>query len=223
MEEKLPKRLPKESIKLQFAGSLILAQCPDPKYLGLFRRFSALLESFANMDATERTLNYKFLNALMFTAHAKKTDDPKKRKELFDKKNEIILDILKNKEQNRKIAYKYLKSSNFLVTDYCEKCSAENAKNEKQRHSWKFCKNCKVDRSFYNIISIFHKFKEGSACIFLSNEFLDQVPVKHFKNKGKLADHKEEILFDKYHYTVKNLDAFKLDSVYKMFEKIIGK
>ncbi|MEZ4741200.1 MAG: hypothetical protein R3B45_01935 [Bdellovibrionota bacterium] len=219
------KKLAKGAIDLQFAGDLILVKCLFPEYGHLVRKYEALFESFANMDRDERFLNYKLLNALMLTSHAKKTSDIAEKKELFSKKNELYIDITKIPAQRKKVAFRYLVSKNFRVVEYCKSCIEKNESLDKKlkRHQWKFCNNCKIDKDFFNVLSMYHKFDDGSAGIFLSNDLLSQLPIKNFKLKGKLEKHKEEMRFKRYLYSIKDLDVFCLESVKKMHAKVIGK
>ncbi len=218
-----PKKMPRGSIKLQFAGDLILARSPDPSLSGLFRRYEAIFEACANMPKEERILNYKFLCALMLTSYAKKEENVEKKKELFDKKNKLYLDIANKPHQRRVCAFRYLVSKNFRVLEFCPKCTKSNTEAGLERHKWKFCNKCTIDRNFYNVVSMFHRFQNGSVCIYLSNDHLNRLPFKNIKQKGKLEDHKEEALYDKYHYNAKNLDAIDLDSVLKLYDKVLGK
>ena len=71
-EKKNVKLMPNGSITLQFAGELILVHCLQSEFHGLFKRYQSIFEAFANMNREERLLNYKFLNGLMLTSHAKK-------------------------------------------------------------------------------------------------------------------------------------------------------
>jgi hypothetical protein len=216
-----PKRIPPGSIQLQFAGELILVKSPDRKLAGLFRRYEALFETFANMERAERILNYKFINALMLTSYAKKTTDLTTKKKLFDLKNELFLDIANNIETRRKVAFKYMTSRNFRVIQFCDPCIAKNTESKLDRHLWKFCPKCQVDRNFYNLLSMQHKFPEGSATLFLSNDLVPKVVNLTALHKGRLGDAKEEAIFQRYQYNTKNLDAFSLDAVMKMHAKLL--
>jgi len=216
-----PKRIPPGSIQLQFAGELILVKSPDRKLAGLFRRYEALFETFANMERAERILNYKFINALMLTSHAKKSTEQVTKKKLFDLKNELFLDIANNIETRRKVAFKYMTSRNFRVIQFCEHCTNKNTEAKLERHLWKFCPKCQVDRNFYNLLSMQHKFPEGSATLFLSNDLVPKVANLTAVHKGRLGDAKEEAVFQRYQYNTKNLDAFALDSVMKMHAKLL--
>lgn len=217
------KKMPKGSISLLFAGDLILAKCDEPEYRGLFRRYEAIFENLANMEKSDRLLKYRFLNALMLTSYAKKETNREEKRKLFDLKNKVFLSIATDRELRRKVQFHYLVSKNFRVIEYCPSCVEANTKNNLDRHSWKYCKQCKVDRNFYNIVAMTHKFSEGSICIFLSNDQATHLGPIKFKVKGRLGDMKEEAMLGNYHYNVKNLDAIKFESVIKMFEKVTSK
>lgn len=221
-EKKAPKRLPQNSLKLQFAGELVLVRNPQRDLSGLFRRYEALFEAFANMDRTERLINYKFINALMLTSHAKKSTTVEEKKKLFDMKNKLYVNLANDREVRRKLAFKYLVSKNFRVTEFCADCVKRNTEADIKRHNWKFCKNCKIDRNFYNVLSMHHKFNDGSATLFLSNDLLPEIKGLQIKKKGKLEEVKEEALFQRYHYNVRNLDAFDLKSVLDWHTKLVA-
>lgn len=217
------KRMPVGKIQLMFAGDLILAQCPDMNLSGLFKRYKVLFEMLANLERDERILNYKMINALMLTSHAKKTEDPELKKDLFAKKNEIFMNIANNFELRKKVKFTYLTSKNFRITKYCASCTKKNEEEKLKKFNWKFCKNCEFDRKFYNVVSMVHKFNNGGACIFLSNDLVDQLPFKKFKFQGKLEETAEEATFLNYHYNVKNLDSISVESTLKMFDKFSKK
>jgi hypothetical protein len=219
--KKAPKRVPPGRLKLMFAGELVLVKNPDRDLAGLFRRYEALFEAFANMEKPERILNYKLLSALMLTSHAKKAVALEDKKRLFDLKNRIYLHLANDRDARRKLAFMYLTSKNFRVTEFCEACVAKNTEAGLKRHNWKFCKSCKIDRNFYNVLSMHHKFKDGSATIFLSNDLVPEVKGLQVKKKGKLDDITEEALFQRYHYNVRNLDAFELKSVEDWVKRLI--
>jgi hypothetical protein len=216
------KRIPPGSLKLAFAGELVLVRNPDRALAGLFRRYEALFEAFANMDRPERLINYKFLNVLMLTSHAKKAESVEEKKRLFDLKNKLFLNLANDRETRKKLAFMYLVSKNFRVTEFCADCVKRNTEANLKRHEWKFCKNCKVDRNFYNVLSMHHKFKDGSATLFLSNDLIEQVKNLQIKKKGKLEDITEEALFQRYHYNVRNLDAVDLKSVLDWNTKLVA-
>ena len=215
------KKIPPGSIKLQVAGDLLFARCADRNLSQLFKRYESLFESLANMERDERTLNYKFFLGLILTSHAKKAESAEERKALFDLKNEVFFNIANSRETRRKVAFRYLISKNFRVLKFCEKCETENTKENRPRHKWKFCEKCEVDRKFYNVLQMSHHFDSGTMSLFLSNDQLDKIPGLKLNQKGKLEQSKEEGKFDRYHYNVRNLDVFDLDTVKAAFNKLI--
>jgi hypothetical protein len=218
---KPPKRVPQNTLRLQFAGELVLVKNPLRDLSGLFRRYEALFEAFANMERHERLINYTFLNALMLTSHAKKAATVEQKKKLFDMKNNLFLRLANDRETRKKLAFKYLVSKNFRVVEFCKDCVQRNTEAGLKRHNWKFCKSCKLDRNFYNVLSMHHKFKDGAATLFLSNDLIPQVKGLQIKKKGKLEETKEEAQFLRYHYNVRNLDAFDLKSVTDWHDKLV--
>lgn len=216
-----PKRVPKESLRLQFAGELVLVKNSLRDLSGLFRRYEAIFEALANMDRHERLINYIFINALMLTSHAKKATSVEQKKQLFDLKNALFLKLANDRETRKKLAFKYLSSKSFRVLEFCPECLQRNTESGDKRHDWKFCKACKLDRNFYNVLSMHHKFAEGSATLFLSNDLIPHVKGLQIKKRGKLEDVKEEARFQRYHYNVRNLDAFDLKNILDWHAKLI--
>jgi len=218
---KLKKKIDPGTIKLVMAGDLLMARNPDRSNSGIFRRYEALLEMLANMEREERILNYKFLLALVFTSHAKKTKDIQHRKALFELKNGLFLNVVNNRSTRRKLVLRYLVSKNFRVVSFCSECETSNNKAGLERHDWKHCQNCGVDRKFYNVLAIHHKFEAGSATLFLSNDLIHRVENLKAIPKGRLEDFTEEALFQKYHYHVRNLDVFELESAKKVQARLL--
>jgi hypothetical protein len=174
------------------------------------------------MERPERLINYLFINALMLTSHAKKTTDIEQKKKIFDLKNAVYLKLANDRETRKKLAFRYLVSKNFRVVEFCPGCEKRNTEAGLERHSWKFCKACKLDRNFYNVLSMHHKFKDGSATLFLSNDLIDQVKGLQIKKRGKIDEVKEEALFQRYHYNVRNLDAFDIKSVCEWTNRLLA-
>ena len=220
---KPPKRIPKGIVKLQFAGDIIVPVLPNIKYVGLFKRYEALFENCVGLNKSERNLQYKFILALILTSYAKKTDNPEQRKEIFDLKNKTYLDICSVNEHRRFLSFKYLQSKNFRVLKFCDDCTKKNTEEGREKHSWKFCNNCDVDRNFYNVMCLHHRFQSGFYSVFISNELVEKIPfrIKNLK-KGKLEDVQECGKFDKYQYNSKNMDVFQWKSVQKVAEKILS-
>lgn len=217
------KRLPQGSVKLIMAGDLLLGKLPNREQTNLFQRYEAVLEKLANTEREERLLNYKFLVGLMLTSHAKKCTDLSERRALFDLKNSLFFNIANNRNVRRKIGFKYLESKNFRVISYCESCTAKNAETpDLPRHKWKHCSSCEVDRKFYNVLSMFHRFDKGSATLFLSNDLISKVEGLRLPPQAdKIDSFREQATFDRHHYTVRNFDIFELEGVKKAHAKLL--
>lgn len=220
-EEAKKRKIEPGTVKLQMAGDLMLARPTDPEAIPLFRKYEALLEKLANMPKEERLLNYKFFIALILTGHAKKIQDTPERKKIFDLKNQIFFDIANNLNTRRKVAFMYLTSKNFRVLNFCPRCEEKNKTSDQPRHLWKFCKDCSVDRKFYNVLSMHHKFDDGSATIFLSNDLINQIKNLRVNQKSHLEEHEEGAKLGKYIYNVKGLNIFNIDSVMTAHKKLL--
>ena len=84
--DKKPKRLASGSLKLQFAGDLILVKNTQRSLSGLFKRYAALFEALANLPKEQRGLVYKVMTGLMLTSHAKKRSLAKIRESYLNSK-----------------------------------------------------------------------------------------------------------------------------------------
>ncbi len=219
-----PKKIPQGTVSLMIAGELIYAQCPSAEYSGLFRRYEELFVSFASINKEDRQLVYKFFTALVLTSLAKKSESAAEKKHLFDLKNKLYLEIAKNPDYRRKVTFAYLQSKNFRVLEYCANCQKTNSELNSDKRNWKFCKKCKLDRNFYNVLSMRHKWNDGEMSIFLSNELMNEVPLNRQKlRKSSLGDATEGGYFKKFQYHARNLDIFTVPSVMKLYDKIMPK
>lgn len=220
-ETKKPKRVASGSLKLQFAGELILVKNAHKSLGGLFKRYAALFETLANLPKEERGLAYKIFTGLMLTSHAKKATNAENRRKLFELKNQLFLAIANDRALRRKVEFKYLVSKNFRVVKYCDSCQKSNAEQALERHKWKYCKQCDVDHNFYNLLSMETRFPQGFARIFISNDQL--VKIEHFKlpRRVNVDTLKEEAIIDQFHYNTRNLDAIDLESVMALHTKLL--
>ncbi len=218
--ERKARKMASGSIKLQFAGDLVLVRNTQKPLSGLFKRYADLFEALANMDKDHRNLVYRFMTALMLTSHAKKATHVETKRKLFEHKNDLYVAMANERSLRRIFEFKYLVSKNFRVISYCDTCAKKNAEAGLDRHKWKYCKACNVDHNFYNLLSMEVKFPNGWARLFLSN---DQIPrLKGFRipRKVKAGDLSEEAMFDRYHYNSRNLDAIEIDSVLTLNAKL---
>ena len=217
-----PKKIAPGSVRLQFAGDMVLAKRPDPSVSGLFQRFEHLFEFLANLNRTERIIVYKMLNALMLTSHARKAPVTALKQQLFELKNEVFLDLANSMSLRRYFKFSYLTSKQRLILEHCAACVAKNTEAGVEKFKWKSCRNCKSDPNFFNVLSMEHEFKDGIFRLFISHEHMEKVRDLKIVKKEKLAGIKEEGVFKKYHYNTQTLDAFDLDSVLRFHTKLLS-
>ncbi len=220
--DKKPKRLASGSLKLQFAGDLILVKNTQRSLSGLFKRYAALFEALANLPKEQRGLVYKVMTGLMLTSHAKKAISSEDKRKLFELKNQLFLAIGNDRALRRQVEFKYLVSKNFRVLSYCDTCQKSNTELGLDRHKWKYCKQCNVDHNFYNLLSMEARFPQGFARIFISNDQISK--LDHFKLPRRIkADLlKEEAMIDQFHYNTRNLDAIDLESIVTLHSKLLA-
>jgi hypothetical protein len=222
-DTKKPKRVASGTLKLQFAGDLILVKNTQKSLGGLLKRYAALFETLANLPKEERGIAYKIFTGLMLTSHAKKANNAEARRKLFELKNQLFLSIANDRTLRRKVEFKYLVSKNFRVVRYCDNCQKTNAELTLERHKWKYCKQCDVDHNFYNLLSMETRFPQGFARMFISNDQISS--IEHFKLPRRINVDllKEEAIIDQFHYNSKNLDAIALESVISVHSKLLTK
>ena len=216
------KKIGPGSVNLQMAGDLLLARSPNREISFAFKRYEALLEKLANMESDERIINYHFLVGLILTSHAKRTHDREARRLLFDRKNEVFFKLANSKAYRKKLSFLYLVSKNFRVIEFCPACKEANEKSPDPKHKWKSCRECNVDRKFYNVLAIHHKFQGGSASMFLSNDLMGKVINLKPPPNADFDDHKEEARFLKYRYNTQTLAVFSLESTMKVVDKLLA-
>ena len=220
-EAKKPKRLASGSLKLQFAGDLILVKSSQKSISGLFKRYAALFETLANLPKEDRGLAYKVFTGLMLTSHAKKAPNAETRRNLFELKNQLFLSIANDRSLRRKVEFKYLVSKNFRVVKYCDSCQKTNTEQALDRHKWKYCKKCDVDHNFYNLLSMETRLPQGFARIFISNDQITKIDQLRLPRRVNADTLKEEAIIDQFHYNTRNLDAIELDSVISLHGKLL--
>ena len=216
------KRVASGTLKLQFAGELILVKNAQKSLGGLFKRYAALFETLANLPKEERGLAYRIFTGLMLTSHAKKTTSAETRRKLFELKNQLFLTIANDRALRRKLEFKYLVSKNFRVVKYCESCQKTNADQALERHKWKYCKQCDVDHNFYNLLSMETRFPQGFARMFISNDQIAKLEYFKLPRRVNVDTLKEEAIIDQFHYNTRNLDAIELESVITVHSKLIA-
>jgi hypothetical protein len=217
---KRARKMASGSVKLQFAGDLILVKTSSKTNGGLFKRYTELFEALANIEKETRYIIYRFLTCLILTSHARKTTKVEEKRRLFEQKNDFFVAMANERSLRKLFEFKYLVSKNFRVLKYCESCIKKNTEDGNDKHKWKYCRACDVDHNFYNLLSMEIKFNGGLARLFLSN---DQIPrLKGFKLPKKIAagELSEEAIFDRYHYNSRNLDAIDPGNLMLLYEKL---
>jgi hypothetical protein len=210
-------------LDVMIAGDLVLVKNQNPEMLKRSIKYRELFELFANMEKPERMVNYSMVTALMLTSIARRTADAEIRTKLFDQKNDLLVAMLNNHDLRRFFGLKYLKSKNFKVTDYCAKCSEANTIGEVPKFRWKFCRDCKVDRTYYNVVSVHHRFKDGFFTVYLGQQALPLLRGVKLKTTDPLEKYSEEGRYKRYLYEPRTFSAFLPQAAQKLHKMLIEK
>lgn len=208
------------SIKIEIFGDLIKfskkAQSPVA-----FRKFDQLALHLAQKSRDERVLVYKIFCGLSLTAHARRTPDTTERKKIFDLKNKLFISIANDPNFRKMINLRIGVSKRFKVIEYCASCTEKNNADKIPQREWKFCHKCKIDRNYYNIVSLHHKFETGAGTLFLGMEHLEHIQSFKMIKKVPLTQIDEELSFSKYKYSPKTLISIELESLKQCTQKLI--
>jgi hypothetical protein len=223
MSELKTARIPLNSVNLKLVGDLILGQIDNRDLYPLFKKYELLLENIANRKLEERLILYQFMVGLTLTGHARRSEDVETKKKIFDIKNQVFLYLANNPDLRKKLFFRYLISKNFRVTEFCPACAKSNTEGNLPRHQWKFCKECQIDRKFFNVLAMNYRFSGGSGLLFLSHDLIGEVKNLPLLKRDKIENYKEELLWDKYKYTTKSLSVFNLDAVVAIQKSLLKK
>lgn len=216
-----PKKVPAGSIKFELFGDLLKISRANSTQPLPIKKYEDFCISITEKSKEDRILLYKFLCGLALTAHARRTTQEAPRKVIYDVKNELFLSIVNSFANRKMLNFRMCVSPRFKVIEYCPACIAKNTEEALDKRDWKFCKKCKIDRSYYNVLSAFHRFPEGGAALFLSQDLLDKVfPIKELK-KVPMGKFKEELVFGAFHFSPRNLQSVRLDSLLTVCEKLL--
>jgi hypothetical protein len=216
----LTKRIP-QSIKMQVFGDM-LKFTKKPGVDGIsFRKFDSLATSWVELPKFDRLLLYRFLCGVVLTAHAKRIKDHSQRNSLYALKNKLYLSIANDFASRKVLNFRLLVSPRFKVVEYCADCTSQNKEQKLPKLSWKFCDKCTVDRDYFNVLSMFHKFKLGGASLFLGNELIGQVKGLRVLKRAKFAQLDEEITFQKYVFNSRNCVSIDVSSAMDAALKIL--
>ncbi len=210
-------------LDIMVAGDLVLVKNKDKNLQKRSLKYQELFELFANMEKAERLVNYTLTESLMLTGLARRTVNAEERKEIFDKKNQLLINLLNQPDLRRLCGLKYLKSKNFKVSKYCEVCEKSNLEQDIPKFRWKFCKDCVVDRNYYNVVSIHHRFPDGFFTTYLGQQALSQVKGVRFKTIDQLEKFEEEGRYKRYLYEPKIFSVFTGEAVQKLFKMLNDK
>lgn len=208
------------SIKIDLFGDLLKFSKNSPGALS-FRKFDQLAVLLANKTREERLLIYKIFCGLSLTAHARRTAEVIERKKIFDLKNKLFISIANDPNISKMISLRVGVSKRFKVVQYCSECSDKNQREQIPAREWKFCQKCKIDRNYYNIISLHHRFDEGAGALFLGQEHLAQLHAYKLIRKVPLTQMTEELSFSKYKFSPKTLISIEIESLKKCTQKLI--
>jgi hypothetical protein len=78
-----------------------------------------------------------------------------------------------------------------------------------------------VDKDFFNVLAMQHKFNKGSVTLFLSHDRVKELAHLNIQTQGDRGDIAEVAVFGRYHYEPRLLEAFELDSVLKLQAKLM--
>lgn len=216
----LPLKPVPASIRMDIFGDLLKFTKKSQQALS-FRKFDQLALFLAQKPREERLLVYKIFCGLSLTAHARRTQENADRKKIFDLKNKLFLSIANDPSLRRMINLRLGVSKRFKVIEYCSSCLEKNKSENTPQREWKFCQKCKIDRNYYNIISLHHRFDEGSGALFLGQEHLENIHFNKTLKKIPLAQIEEELSFSKYKFNPKTLISIDLESLKNCTLKLI--
>jgi hypothetical protein len=208
------------SIKIDLFGDLLKFSKKSPSATS-YRKFDQLALHLAQMNRDERILLYKIFCGLGLTAHARRTTETVDRKKIFDLKNKLFLSIANDPNQRRMVNLRLGVSKRFKVTAYCADCTERNKAENLPAREWKFCQKCSIDRNYYNIVSLFHRFEQGAGALFLGQDLLQQIYAYHQIKRVPLAQISEELSFAKYKFSPKSLISIEFESLKTCSQKLI--
>ncbi|MFZ9520223.1 MAG: hypothetical protein ACO3A4_07085 [Silvanigrellaceae bacterium] len=208
------------SIKLDLFGDLLKFSKKSPSATS-FRKFDQLALHLAQMNREERILVYKIFCGLGLTAHARRTTETAERKKIFDIKNKLFFSIANDPNIRRMVNLRLGVSRRFKVTAYCAECTERNKAESLPAREWKFCQKCTIDRNYYNIVSLFHRFEQGAGALFLGQDLLPQLHAHHLIKRVPLTQISEELSFAKYKFSPKSLISIDFESLKSCSQKLL--
>jgi len=86
---------------------------------------------------------------------------------------------------------------------------------------WSYCHKCKVEKGFFDVLSIFHKYKKGSASMFLGQEYFNKVKWLKTNKTTPLKNLDEVLVFTNYKFDSSSLVSIDIESVVKVSEQLL--
>lgn len=117
--------------------------------------------------------------------------------------------------------FRFCVNKRFKILEYCESCAAKNEEENRGTKEKSFCTRCKIDRTFYNVLSMFHKFERGGASLYLGKELIAQVNALKLVKHVDIEKLPEQLSFDKLRFTPHNLISLNLASVIDVSNKLL--
>jgi hypothetical protein len=215
-------RVKEESIKTELFGDLMKFSKKNPREILPLKKYDSLAVELVSKTREERLLVYKFLCGLALSAHARRTNDQQKRREIFDLKNKIFLAIANNLNLRRVLNFRFCVSKRFKVNEYCETCASINKQEDRKTKEKSFCNRCNIDRTYYNVLSMFHKFDDGGASLYLGKELMTQVHALKLLKHVDIDKLPEQLAFKNLRFTPHNLISLDLASVIEVANKLLA-
>jgi len=211
-----------ESIKLELFGDLVKFSKKNAREILPLKKYDTLAMGLLNFPHDHRLLIYKFLCGLALSAHARRTNNQAQRRMLFDIKNSLFLAIANNLDNRRMLNFRFCVSKRFKVMEYCPECSKKNEDDKLGQKEKVFCQNCKIDRTFFNVLSMFHKFEQGGASLYLGKELMPQIIALKLLKHVDIEHLPEQISYSKLKFTPHNLISLDLNSVIDVSKKLLA-
>ena len=215
------KKLQPESIRVDLFGDLLKFTRKSLDIQAPFRKYDAYAMALAEEPREERLLVYHFFCGVALTSHARRIKDHAVRKEVFELKNALYLAVANTFQYRRMLNFRLCMNRRFKVIKYCDECTARNTEQKLDPRAWKFCQSCTVDRNYFNVLSMFHKYNEGGASLFLGNDMLHEVKALKEIRRVKFGALNEEITFRKFIFSARNLVAMDLKSLLAVGKKLL--
>ncbi len=220
-EKKKTPKLKEECIKMELFGDLMKFSKKNPREILPLKKYDSLAMGLVSSSRQERLIVYKFLCGLALSAHARRTNDQARRREIFDLKNNIFLAIANDLSLRKVLNFRFCVSKRFKILEYCEACATKNQEENRGAKEKSFCTKCQIDRTFYNVLSMYHKFERGGVSLYLGKELIPQVNALKLVKHVDVEKLPEQLSFDNLRFTPHNLISLDLASIIEVSKKLL--